>query len=295
MLNFILASALTLGGSPQAPTQEPVSSPPAPELVEEAVQVLTRAFKHGKTPERLEALDEYGAVNDPAVVRLVTRGLSDKQAEVQLAAVECLRWLDHPDALVGLHKAYKKDKQIKKNDALYEAFIWAIGQHGSLSSIEILVEGAQASAPRAVQAARIYSLGHIPHKDSLEELLSSMQKTGRGRRRGKQPLMAEFALSLAVLSGQDFGKDEAAWTEWWRANKKGFEVVGAAETLSKRQAKQWQRLWISPKEKPGKTDQEKNKKRDEEEEERNNRKGSEPARTARLAMAPGKQRASQAK
>ncbi len=258
LLSSILATLLVFTSTTSASTgQESADELPSAHEIEEAVEALELAFKKGKTPERLEALEKFGGVNDAEVIHCVAKGLSDKEPTVQLAAVDALRWLDHPAALAALHKAFKKDKKIKKNDQLYEAFVWSIGQHGDKESISVLTDGALASAPRKVQVARVYSLGHIRDRESVSELMDLLQKTGGGGRRGRgaQPLMKEISISLQVLTGQDLGKDEQAWLKWWRANKKSFKVSARPEGLPKRIQKAWQRRWTKPEPKASRGDE----------------------------------------
>ena len=239
-LSLVLAPVFQASGKPADPEL------PTPERIEQATEALGQAFKKGKTQERLEALEKHGSVNDPKVVDLIAKGLKDKEAAVQLAAVEALRWMPHPDALGELHGTFKRDKKLRKNPALYEAYVWAIGQHGSEASIDLLVDGALASAPRKVQEARIHALGHIRSKRSVEELMDLLQKTGRGWRRGGQPMMAEISSSLHVLTGEDFGRDEETWLDWWRKNEKDFEITASPEGLGKREERAWKRLWTRP-------------------------------------------------
>lgn len=243
MLNLILAVTLLVAPPLQDDTP-PVDSPPGPDPaeVEEAIANLEKAFRKGKTPDRLEALQKYGKVNDGEVIDWIARGLKDKEKTVRTASIESLRWLEHPDALDALHTSYKKDRTIKKDDQLHELMIKAIGQHGHVSSIEILTDNSLAEAPRKVHIARIYSLGNIRDAESVEVLMDYMQRTGRGRR-GAQPLMNEFRNALRVLTGEDCGRDEKAWADWWKQNEKDFEMSAEPTGLSRKEQAVWNKYW----------------------------------------------------
>ncbi|MCB9916247.1 MAG: hypothetical protein H6828_14050 [Planctomycetes bacterium] len=246
MLHHLLALVVAIAPALQEPApQDPPL--PTPERVAEAVEALETAFDEGGTPEKLEALEKHGDVLDAGVVTWLEKGLGDKESAVKLAAVDKLRWMEHPAALTALQKRYKRDaKKLQKEPALWEAYLWAIAQHGSADSIDLLVDGALAEEPLAVRKARIYGLGHVRAKRSVEELMDFMQKTGRGLRRGGgQPLMAEFAVSLSVLTGQDFGQDEKAWQAWWKANARDFEPTPEAAP-PKKVARVWSKLWARP-------------------------------------------------
>jgi hypothetical protein len=162
--------------------------------------------------------------------------------------VEALRWFPEEKALSALHRACAKDKALREDEALYAATITAIGQHASPDSIDVLLEGALAANPAKVQVARIYALGHIRDRRSVEELLELLKKTGRvrgpkGRGGAVQPLMKEFATSLHVLTGEDFGNEEAAWHAWWKEHGKRFEVSEKALGLDPKVARFWERYW----------------------------------------------------
>jgi len=220
---------------------------PDPAVVEEALSELERAFKKGKAPERRAAIESHAGVNDERVVAWFAKGTKDKDRMVQAAALEALRWLPNEAALEALHTSLKKNRSIVKDDALYEALVKAIGQHGHPSSVEVLTDNALAAAPKGVTVARIYGLGHIRSKESISALMDLMARTGKGRKRGKgsaQARMKEFATSLQVLTGETIGTDEAAWTAWWRENEGDFEIAKERPTLKPaRLEKTWRKYW----------------------------------------------------
>jgi hypothetical protein len=262
MLTFLVTAALLLAPAAQDPAQKGDQPPlPDPAQVEEAVNRLEEAFKKGKTAERLEALSKFGKVNDAEVIKWVSRGLRDKETTVCSASIEVLRMMKHPDALDALHKSFTKDKKIKKDDALHQAMIKAIGQHGNVESIDTLTDGALASVPRQVQVARIYSLGNIRDTESVEALMDLMQKTGRrgGKRGGGggQPMMGEFRTSLRILTGQDFKSDVKAWSDWWKENERDFEITDKPVGLSKKEMSRWNKYWGVDQKDKKKTDKEK--------------------------------------
>jgi hypothetical protein len=246
MLNSILAAVFLAAGPLQGQTVQDEKPPEIdPKVVAEAVEGLDAAFKKGKTEDRLAAIAKYGSVNDGAVIELISRGLKDKETAIRSASIESLRWLKHPDALDALQESYKKDRAIKKDEGLWQEMIKAIGQHGNPKSIELLLDGALAAVPHQVQVARIYSLGNIRDKASLEGLMEIMQRTGRANRRGGEshPMMAEISNSLFMLTGQDLGKDEKAWVDWWKANEKEFEISAEPVGIPKPLQKKWDRYW----------------------------------------------------
>lgn len=252
MLQLLLLASLWIGAPVAEDPEGP--PPPAPELVEAAEEALEAAFDDGKAPERIAAIEEHGGVHAPEVLRWLEKGLKDKELTVKAAAVEALRWFPDEKALKALHRVALKDKALRDDGALFAATLKAIGQHGDPASIEVLLDGALASNPKEVGVARIYALGHIRDAASVEELFSLMQKTGRtrgpkGRGGAVQPLMKEFAISLHVLTGEEFGESEKKWTAWWKEHGKRFEVSEEAVGLDPKVRRFWERYWANPKDK----------------------------------------------
>jgi len=248
MLNLLLTAGLLL-----APHQEAQEGPetPDPAVVAAAVAELEQAFEDGKAPERVAAIEKHAEINDAEVVRWIEKGFKDKDPAVKSASIEAFRWLPNAKALKALHTALQKDKTIKKDEALYGELVKAIGQHGDVASIDILLDGATASTPKSVTIARIYSLGHIRDKRSVEELIDLLKKTGGGRGkkgvgRANHPLIKQFHTSLHVLTGENFGPDENAWTKWWKDHGKKFEVAEKATGLDPKIERAWKKYWSKP-------------------------------------------------
>ena len=253
MLNLLLACTLSFAPPTvfvqQDPADETPDQGPDPALVEEAVRELESAFKKGKTPERVAAIQKYGEVNDHEVIVWIDKGLQDKDPLLKQAAIEALRWLPNPEALDCLHTSLRKDKKLKDVETLHVELIKAIGQHASPSSIESLMDNALADAPREVSIARVYSLGNIRDKQAVKALMDLMQRTGsRGRKGGgTQPLMKQFAVSLEMLTAQAHGQEEQAWIQWWRDNEKTFEVTKELGRVTPKTKALWTKYWAAPK------------------------------------------------
>ena len=239
MLNFVLTALLTL--APAA--QEPQVAPPEPALVKSAVTEITLAFTKGKSPERIEAITKFAKVVDASVIKCIVKGLSDSDAKVQGAAIDALRYMQHPDALTALQDALKRDKTEKKFEKdvdLCTKLIKGIGQHGSKDSIKLLADNALGGSEFKVFEARILSLGNIRAKESVEELLALMRTMGREK---MQPYMATFRMSLMVLTGADQGVSQDTWMTWWNEHKGDFKVAASAPPLPKDMQLRWDYFW----------------------------------------------------
>jgi len=208
--------------------------------VERIVEALEKAFRKGDAADRIEELN--GAVDVPHedVVDAVESGLTDREPTVVAATIECLRFLDHEEALEALHKAEKSNKKITKDDERHAQLLKAIGQHGRHESIEVLADDVFGQRAHGVVRARILGLGNIRHEDSVEELIALMNKASR---RNVNPYMRDVRLALAVLTGRDEGKSVESWMRWWNDHKKELEVSARPPKLPKGLQQRWDNYW----------------------------------------------------
>jgi hypothetical protein len=236
MLTVLLSTVLTLAPLTQdrAPTEEQVAA---------AVEALEDAFRKGKSPERIAALQEGSRIVDAAVIEWMDKGVRDSDPDVQKVAIEGLRYMKHPDALEVMHKAYKRDKRLRQHEELGGALLRAIGQHGSKSSIKVLSDNPFQPRVYAAIRARILGLGNIRDKESVEELMAMMAKVGRHK---AQPYMDDFRLALMRLTGSDNGKSLDLWVDWWNGAKKELEVRPEPPLMAKRDQQRWDSYWGNP-------------------------------------------------
>jgi hypothetical protein len=246
MLKTLFTALLLVLTPLDGATQDDGPLPPDPKRVEAAVEQLEAAFKKGDTTDKSLAIQDNAEIYDKRVVSLIAKGLKDKEEIVQFASIEALRHSEHGEALKALHSTAKRDKKMRKKPVLFAALIRAIGQHGSPDSIEILGDDLWAPADRTVIKARIFGLGNIRTKESVEELIAMMRKAGR---RKVQPVMEDFRLALIVLTGEDQGKSQPKWTEWWNDVKKSIEIREETYSLPKSLQVKWDRFWGIEKEK----------------------------------------------
>jgi len=182
LTSLLLAAPLLLATS--LPIED--EAVPDPRVVEQATADLERAFgKSGKVADRLEMIELHGKVADKRVVKLLAKGMKDKDVSVKLASIDALRQLDHPDVVPALHKTLKRDGKLVKDPLLHGALLKAIGQHGDPKSVAVLSDGSMAGLSKPVAQARILGLGNIRSKESVAALMSMMKKTGgRGGKGG---------------------------------------------------------------------------------------------------------------
>jgi hypothetical protein len=242
-LLFTLAP-LALAQDPPAPPK-PEARPPAtagPEKVEATIDALERAFGKGEAGERLRAVQTAAGVEDAKVVKLVAKGLRDKDLAVQKAAIEVLRFSAHPAALEPLH-AQAKRADVRKDPAAYATILRAIGQHGSPESIAVLTDSPWMPQDHAVIEARILGLGRIRTKDSVKALIDLTEVAGPNK---IEPFMRHFRASLCALTGVDQGNSRELWQRWWRENKDRLEIAKQPGEMPGELQRYWDRYWAPP-------------------------------------------------
>lgn len=238
MLSLLLAASLL---APAAQDDDP--RPPDPKVVEAALEDLEQAFRSKEVEERVGAIRRHASLADAEVIEAIARAFRDREAEVYLAAVEALRWQEHPAALEELHGAYvrlMKTKQLREQEELYLGVVKAIGQHGDPSSIRYLGDFNLSEATYRILQARILGLGNVHDPAAVEALFAMMRKAGRGR---VQPYMDDFRMALMRLTGVDRGRSQDGWTRWYNDSRKDLELPEEPEVLPQDMERRWAAYW----------------------------------------------------
>jgi len=224
---------------------------PTPDQENQAVGNLKDAFK-SKDPDTIaNALERHGGVVSNKVTHEVARGLRYRDPKVRMMAVEVLGWNPSDGALKQLHRMYRREKKLGKTDeALFAELLKQIGRHGDKSSIKVLSDKPFKYHTLASGRARIYGLGNIRAKDSVETLMKGMQKTGtsgtrdpRGFLQDQPRAMPEFNVALTVLTGQSMGENQQAWLAWWRDWKKKLKISPDRPQVEDDIRRKWEAYW----------------------------------------------------
>ncbi|TDJ66846.1 MAG: hypothetical protein E2O39_15740 [Planctomycetota bacterium] len=236
MLQLLIVSALL------APIPVQDEGRPAPDTarVEAAVMALRVASKAKDPAELVIAIQGQSDVLDAEVVGWIAKGLNHKDESVQNASLYALRFMDHPAAVKALHKLVKRDRKLHKSPERYENVLRAIGQHGDVASIPILLDKFFNVQDHKVIKARIYSLGNIRSKESVKALFQVMKS---GDRKRVQNYMKEIRISLMTLTGVDQGTSQDLWIKWWNNNKRTLEVAPRAPLLPEAVKRRWDSFW----------------------------------------------------
>jgi len=237
MLSLVLTGLLLLQD-----TQEERPVPSAAE-VQRACAELEEALRAKDEKALARALEAAQAVDHADVVKRVAKALDDSRASVRLAALQALRFLDVPEALSELHRLAKDKKRLREPD-LGAALLRAIGEHADPSSAALLAREPFDPPRGDCVKARIYSLARIRTREALEGLLAMVATTAQGNHpRPITPYLEDARLALVVLTGTDQGKTPERWEEWWRANRRGFELPAERPALPRELAEQWATYW----------------------------------------------------
>ncbi|MDJ0975212.1 MAG: HEAT repeat domain-containing protein [Planctomycetota bacterium] len=176
--------------------------------------------------------------------------LKSDDTPARMTAAKHLGQSDAPEALAALHDVMQNDAGLKKNESLFTAVLKAIGRHGDPSSVALLADKPFDGATVKTVQARVYALGNIRSAESVDALVSMMQKGGPSRRSARGtvefPLMPDFQTALAVLTGENEGTSKAAWASWWREEKDGFEVEPEREAIPSFLRERWEAFWGEP-------------------------------------------------
>ena len=245
------------GRSPSNPkarsTPFEIVEKPTADVVKDAVDDLKDAFKTGVKPDvRVAAIQEDGGVSHPDVVYQVARGLSDADRRVQLAAIEALGWSPQPTALKQLHRMFRREKDLHKDEEVFAALLKAIGRHGDDSSIDVLLENPfKGGLDYAAGQARILGLARIRTRESAEELFKAARLGGgesnrRGGVEARPRFREDMRLAYAVLTGEDLGTDKDAWLKWWSDNKSKFKISKQRPPIKPDLQARWQSYWGEP-------------------------------------------------
>ncbi len=234
MLNLILALSFVLPATFQDP------APADPKRVEAAVTELDTAFKSGKTEDRIRAIRASIDVLDGKVVDGIARGLKDDDATVKRASVEALGRMRHPHALEALHAFVKGSREaLQKDEELYPATLRAIGRHGSVSSIDILIDDPFSQRTYPAVRARILSLGNIHSEKAVAAIFELLSKVGVNQ---ADRHMDDVRLALVHLTGEDSGKDPNLWTKWWR-DQKSYKLPANPPEMKRLDRVAWNEYW----------------------------------------------------
>jgi len=232
-----LALSVCAVTAPLAPTlQDGVDA----ERVERARAELKEAFQKGDAEARLKAIADHRLVADEKVIETIAKGMDDEDQRVAIASIDALRYAEHPAALEELHKACKRDKKLRKDEALGPRLFKAIAWHGDPSSVELLADDPFSTKGADFVRARIFGLGRIRDPKAVEALMDMMNKVGRNK---VDDWMDDFRLSLVVLTGADEGKSVEGWTRWWNDHKKDLEVSPEPPELPRLMQVRWNDYW----------------------------------------------------
>ncbi len=255
MLITTIALLSPLFALPQDPESEPPAEQAEIEVEEEvspekAAATIKEVLKSKDYVAIASTIEEMGMIEGKAVVKAVAAGLKSKDKLVKTAAIRALRYNPDAGAVSELLKR-KKDKSIIDDPELAVEYYYALGQAGDRKAIDVIADDLFSGAKGdKVARARIAALGHIRHKDSVDELMGYMVSSG-GRRGGGGPrYQQDVRLALIILTGEDYGTSSTDWLKWWGDNKSKLKISPEEWPLpNNKMQRQWRLMWATPAEK----------------------------------------------
>lgn len=207
----------------------------------EAVRTLTRALKSRLATERAAALTEAAEVDHPKVVAAIAKALKDNDPGVLRTALQLLGDMKDASAISALKSyARRARKELAKDGEKMALVIRSVGFHEHEESIDWLLDGAFSSEHRAVRQARLFAVARMRSMEGLESIFGAMAKEDPRRLNSR---MRELRVSLIWLTSKDLGVDAQVWNDWWRKNRKTFEIPKAPPKLTGRDEQDWMVFW----------------------------------------------------
>lgn len=235
--------AILLLAVPALAQQPAAASGPTSEQIKAAAEACKAGLKAKSPAERIAAIEAAARVDADEVAKEIADGLRDKDDSVDLAAMKALGAMHAEGALKELHRLAKSaDRKLQDNAKVYGSLLRAIGQHGDKSSIEVLASDPTANIDAGVVRARIYGLGNIRDKESVETLIKLMS-LGNPTPGEDSPFMPDMRVALARLTGTDQTTNKSMWQEWWNKNKKEFQVAELPVRLEPELQQKWDSYW----------------------------------------------------
>jgi hypothetical protein len=235
---MIATSILVFGCLLCVPQDKAKVAAPSPRV---AAKKIEAAIKVGVAPA-VEAIEAYGHMTDPAVIRAIAKTLRHRDVDMQAAGVAALRFNKSDSALAELLKV-RKHKGLIEDAVVGPEYYLALGQQGNLKAFSTLATNLNPSRRKDNRIrSRVLALGRMRSRTSLETLIKYVSRGGKYRN--------EVRMSLAALTGLDLGKDAREWAGWWKLKGVSYQVSAVEKNLPPRLAKGWERVWRKPSDEP---------------------------------------------
>lgn len=207
----------------------------------EAVRALGQGLKSKLAPERAAALTEAAKVDHPKVIAAMAKALSDQDGAVVRTALQLLGNMEDSSAIEALKDyARRARKELAKDPDRMALVIRSVGFHEDEDSIDWLLSDAFSSEQRVVRQARLFAVARMRSIEGLGAIFESMAKEDPRHLRSR---IRELRVSLIWLTSLDLGEDPEAWNDWWRKNRKSFEIPKAPPKLTGRDERDWMVFW----------------------------------------------------
>jgi HEAT repeat protein len=210
MMILLLAAALLQEAAPTDKEGETA----AHKLREEAA----KASIQGK----IAAIHEAAKTEHERVVKAISDMLLTEADPVRIGAANALGTLDHPASADALVAAIGPNLQREEVVAAIFRAIGELGWQTAAKPLNDLLPKVGEPEVRAVLPGAILALGQLGSLSSVDPLIELLMKLENGARRNpwpnEGPMRRNAEDALRQITGQDL-RQAANWEPWWHANK----------------------------------------------------------------------------
>jgi HEAT repeat protein len=197
-------------------------APPTDKEGEAAAHKLHEDAAKAGIESKIAAIHEAVKTEHERVVRAVGEMLLTEADPVRIAAANGLGTLDHPaspDALVAAIGPNLGREQVVA--AIFKA-IGELGWQSAAKALNDLLPKVGETEVRAVLPAAITALGQLGSLSSVDPLIELLMKLENGARRNpwpnEAPMRRNAEEALRQITGQTLSQ-ATNWEAWWHANK----------------------------------------------------------------------------
>ncbi|GEM_PF-1627981 len=155
-----------------------------------------------------------GARSHKALQWLLKKGLSDRDWEVRVGAVEALAEIESEDGVVEALEDALKDREPPVRIAALSSLVTHEAKKARKGILACLEDDEW-----EVRVAALEAIEALGFKDvaTFDALIEAMQKE-EGR------LCDDFDMLLEALTGKSYYGDPSLWKDWWKANREKYEA-----------------------------------------------------------------------
>lgn len=209
---------------------------------------LLQALRAKDPGSRIAAVRTAAKTDDDRIAKTIGKALRDKDASVQGAAIQALRYMQSKAALTQLLRA---EKRFEKDPELGPSYYLALGQAGDERALTVLMHRAWDPETVDIFRARMMAAAHIRSTKSVKELDRLYNKFQPARAGGRRDVRLgayrkHLSKAMELLTGIEAPRETEARRAWWLEAKKVRSVTPEPTGLPARDLRSYEKLWAPP-------------------------------------------------